>query len=137
MNSNKKLDNANSGKYMSNTEYRIAKYLDSLNIPYKMQYTFRGCKDKQLLPFDFAIIQNNKVVLIIEYDGEQHFHPVSFHGESKTRAKYNFKKCKKHDRIKNRYCKLHRIPLLRISYKENKDLYKIIKRELYNKKILS
>ena len=133
----RKSDSANSNKHMSQTEYRIAKYLDKLQVKYKMQYTFRGCKDKQLLPFDFAIInEKGKPLLLIEYDGEQHFYPVDFNGEGYAVAKKNFRTCKRHDKIKNRYCKWHHIPLLRIPYKENKNLYKIIYKELKQRNLL-
>lgn len=130
-------DTKNSKKIMSKSEYRIADYLDRLNVCYKTQYTFPTCKDKRVLPFDFAILnKKGKVILLIEYDGEQHFKPVRFGGQSIKQAKRNFKICKIHDRIKNRFCKRKKIPLLRISYTENKDMYKIIKKKLIELKII-
>lgn len=134
---NKRFDNKSSKKIMSRTEYRIAEYLDKLNVNYKAQYTFAGCRDKNKLPFDFAIIDEKGVVkMLIEYDGEQHFQPVQFGNETKKEAMRNFKICQKHDKIKNNFCKRRKIYLLRISYLENKDLYKIIKRTLYEQNIL-
>lgn len=133
----KKTDNKNSKKIASNSEYRIAEYLDKLKIPYKTQYTFKGCKDKKMLPFDFAILnKKGSVILIIEYDGEQHFHPVRFNGQTKKQSNKNFKICKKHDKIKNSFCKKRKIPLLRISYTENNKMYKIIRNKLVELNII-
>lgn len=133
----KTTDNKNNKNIMSKTEYRIAEYLDKLGVKYKVQYTFAGCRDKGTLPFDFAILdEKGRVKMLIEYDGEQHYFPVSFNGESKKESEKNFKICQKHDRIKNNFCKRRKIYLLRISYLDNKNLYKIIKRTLYERKIL-
>ena len=132
-----KTDHKDSKKIMSKSEYRIAEYLDKLNVRYKLQYTFKGCRDKKCLPFDFAIIdEKGKVLLLIEYDGEQHFHPVKFHNCTDKVAIENFKKCQKHDAMKNRFCSRRKIPLLRISYLDNKNMYKIIKRTLYQYNII-
>lgn len=131
-------DTAKSKNIMSNSEYRIAQYLDKLGVKYKTQYTFIGCRDINLLPFDFAIInKRGKVLMLIEYDGEQHSHPVMFKGVSKKEAQKNYEKCVKHDKIKNKYCKRKKIKLLRIDYTERNDLYKIIKRELIANKIIN
>jgi len=63
------------------------------------------------LPFDFYIENYN---LIIEFDGKQHFEPISrFGGEE------GFNKIKINDAIKNNYCKLHKINLIRINYRQN------------------
>ena len=130
-------DKSNSKKIMSKTEVQIANYLERLGVRYKVQYTFKGCRDKGLLPFDFAIIdERGKVLMLIEYDGEQHSQPVNFNGEGKRNAIKNFEKTKKHDRIKNNFCKKRGIKLIRIDYTERKDLYKIIKRELIQSDII-
>lgn len=130
-------DTSKSKKIMSNSEYRIAQYLDRLGVKYKTQYTFKGCRDVGLLPFDFAIIDDKgKVLMLIEYDGEQHSHPVNFKGEGRRNARRNFEKTKKHDKIKNRYCKRKKIKLIRIDYTQRNDLYKIIKRELIASNII-
>lgn len=133
----KKSDNSKSKKIMSNTEKRIAEYLERLNVRYKLQYTFKSCRDIKPLPFDFAIIDNRgKVLMLIEYDGEQHSHPVKFKNEDRKRSKENYKLCKKHDNIKNNFCKRKKINLLRIDYTQNKDLYKILRYELKKNNII-
>lgn len=130
-------DNSKSKKIMSNSERLIAQYLDKLNVRYKVQYTFNKCKDKKRLPFDFAIIdKKGKVLMLIEYDGEQHSNPVVFNKEGYKKANKNLIICKKHDNIKNKFCKKHNIRLLRINYKQRNELHKIIKRTLIEEKII-
>ena len=49
--------------------------------------------------------------MLIEYDGQQHFMPVSiFKGDD------GYLETQKHDKIKNDYCKQHNIPLIRLPY---------------------
>ena len=92
-------------------------YLTEKNIIYETQKTFQECRDKQVLPFDFFI--DNKFLL--EYDGNQHFRPyIVFGGEER------FKLQQLHDHIKNKYCFKNKIKLLRISYNELNNIYKIL-----------
>ena len=63
------------------------------------------------LRFDFAIFDNNKLILLIEYDGEQHFKWLKG-----WQTKEEFEKLQYHDQLKNTYCKNNNIPLLRIPY---------------------
>ena len=58
--------------------------------------------------FDFYLPNFN---LCIEYDGLQHFKSVKYWGGIE-----GFKKLKKHDKIKNKFCKSNNIKLLRIKY---------------------
>lgn len=100
-------------------ETKIAQILSDNKIEYIPQYSFDDCKSPKnsLLRFDFAIIKDNKVIKLIEYDGEQHFQPYDFFG-----GEEGFLYLKEKDNIKNEYCKQHNIPLLRISYLELKDI---------------
>lgn len=63
--------------------------------------------------FDFYV--ENKY--IIEYDGEQHFQPVSIFGGEKQ-----FLKTKASDKAKNDYCFNNNIPIIRIPYHALGDL---------------
>lgn len=98
---------------MSSGELEVANILTELNIDFKYQFIKRDCKDKNCLPFDFYFKKNNKE-FIIEYDGRQHF--MEIFGENKNEKKSNLELTKKHDSIKNDYCKKNNINLLRIKY---------------------
>lgn len=108
----------------SKGEKRIADILKSLGVSYKTQFKFEGCRDKNLLPFDFYIPSLN---MCIEYQGEQHYHPVQFGNCSMASAISSMNMVQKHDRIKADYCQSKGIKLLAIPYKEFDNLEKIIK----------
>lgn len=104
-------------------EKKIAKWLENNHIEYKSQYIFKDCKNILELPFDFYIPERN---LCIEYDGEQHFKPCRFGGISLEQAKNNMEECQKRDKIKTDYCENNNIKLLRINYKQFKEIDKIL-----------
>ena len=56
--------------------------------------------------FDFYLPQQNT---LIEYDGEQHFHPIQD-------DKYKYQELKERDEYKNQWCKNNNITLIRIPY---------------------
>ena len=60
--------------------------------------------------FDFAIVENEKVVRLIEFDGEQHQKDVEQWGGLELQQK--------RDKAKNEYSLSHNIPLVRIPYWE-------------------
>lgn len=95
----------------SKGENIIKNFLIKNNITYQEQKKFPECMHIRKLPFDFFLPEYN---LCIEYDGEQHFKAVKIFGGHKE-----FKKTLIRDEIKNNFCKIQNIKLLRISYKEN------------------
>ena len=95
----------------SRGEKIIRDYLCGLNIEFEPQYTFDQCKNKKKLPFDFYIPKYNAC---IEYDGIQHFQPVDYFGGTD-----GFAQCKINDDIKNKFCVLNNINLLRIRYDQD------------------
>ena len=97
-------------------EKMVRLWLELNGISYIYQHTFEGCKDVNILPFDFYLPDYN---CCIEYDGIQHFEPVDFASEGKEIAQKRFEYTKKHDNIKNEYCLNNNIKLLRIAYFEN------------------
>lgn len=64
--------------------------------------------------YDFAIILDNEVIRLIEFDGEQHTKPIKFFGDFAT--------IQKRDQIKNEYALSHNIPLVRIPYWERDNI---------------
>lgn len=116
----------------SSGERKIKKFLQKLNIKFISEFIFDDCKYKSYLPFDFAIFKNNKVFCLIEYDGIQHFEPKTFGGISQEQAEENFKQQKLKDNIKNEYCKINKIKLIRIPYWDFKNIEKILEEQLRN-----
>lgn len=98
-------------RIQSSGEEYIKKILTECKINFIPQYTFNDCKSKYVLRFDFAIIRDNVVLGLIEYDGKQHFEPIEFFGGIE-----GFEATKSRDKIKNIYCELHNIPLIRLPY---------------------
>ena len=107
----------------SSGERYILSTLDEIGVKHREQFIFSDCKYKYVLRFDFAIFDGDKLLYLIEYDGEQHFRPVDFWG-----GEEGFKNTKARDEVKNKYCKLHNIPLLRIPYTLSNDE---IKQQIY------
>ena len=98
---------------ISKGETIIKKYLGDNNIKYIQHYSFNDCKNKNLLWFDFYLLDKNTC---IEYDGIQHYEPIEYFGGIN-----GLKYIMKNDRIKDRYCKKMRINLIRFKYNENID----------------
>lgn len=95
----------------SRGELSIELYLRKNNFDYKAQYKFEDCRYKRPLPFDFAILKNNKVVCLIEFEGRQHFTPIEVFGGERE-----FRLTKIRDKIKKDYCLKNNIPLIEIPY---------------------
>jgi len=109
--------------YKSKGEIQIKKYLEKNKINYIQEKTFQGCiGDKTHLCFDFYLPEKN---ICIEYDGELHFRSVDFFGGEES-----FKQIQKYDNIKNQYCFNNNIKLIRIPYKEYKNIDKILDNEI-------
>lgn len=92
-------------------ESYIESLLINFNIDFKPQYTFKDCKSTYVLRFDFGILHNGQLLGLIEYDGKQHFEPIDFFG-----GDAGFEKIQERDKIKNTYCMINNIPLLRLPY---------------------
>lgn len=103
----------------------IERFLKNNKIEFKSEYTiYIG---DNYYRFDFYLPQYN---LFIEYDGQQHYEPVRFHGDNVEENELTFKKIQEHDEIKNCYCEENNINLLRIPYWETKNIETIINNHL-------
>jgi len=110
----------------SKGESFIKDFLLANNIEFETQKNIPGTK----LKFDFYISQKN---MFIEYDGIQHYEPRSrFGGEKEYLLQVS------RDKLKNEYCERNNIRLLRIGYKDYRNLNSILVDNLLNenKKIL-
>lgn len=105
----KRCPYCNLHKNQSSSESLIESYLLKNNIKYEREKTFDTLKDKHKLRFDFYLEDYN---LVIEYDGLQHEKAGWYKNEEKLNI------TKKHDKMKNNWCKNNDIDILRISYKE-------------------
>jgi len=117
---------------LSKGECLVKGFLENNFIQYIFQYKFIECKNKFSLPFDFAVINNDKLLCLIEYDGKQHFEPVNFGGISDIEAYKNYLNTVYNDNIKNLYCKSNNIKLIRIPYWEFNNIENILEKELRN-----
>jgi hypothetical protein len=108
----------------SKAEALIRKYLTSQNVSFLQECEFDGLigSGGGSLRFDFAILQNSNVKLLIEYDGVFHFNNV-YDGSKLDLQKH-------HDKLKNEYCLRHGIPLIRIHYKDFENIESILSLEL-------
>lgn len=99
----------------------IQQFLEENKIEHKPEYiVYIG---DNYYRYDFYLPQYN---LFIEYDGQQHYEPVRFHGNNIEDNMNEFKKVQEHDKIKNQYCEENNINLLRIPYWESKNIETII-----------
>ena len=95
---------------------RFVQFCKYNNVIFLSIYAFSfGERSLRSLPFDFYLQDYN---VLIEIDGIQHFRPTQFANQTKEQLEESFAKQKKHDAIKDSYCKKYNIPLLRISYLE-------------------
>ncbi len=92
----------------SRGEKEVARVLKSLNISFTRQHRIPECKNSVPLPFDFAVMSPR--LMLIEFHGEQHYKAGFFGGVR------GFRMLQHRDRIKARFCKRKRIPLLVIPY---------------------
>lgn len=102
----------------SKGEIFIEQFLVENKINYIKQHKFPDCKNIRPLSFDFYLPDNN---ICIEYDGEQHFKPVNRFGGFKSYDKTLIR-----DKIKNEYCTLNSIKLIRVTSKNLKNLNDLI-----------
>ena len=105
-------------------EILIKKYLNDRRVKYIQQKFFKDLTNgnKRYLFFDFYLTDLN---ICIEYDGIQHSKPVSIFGGEPA-----FIKLKYNDKLKNEYCNLNGIKLIRIPSTSIKDINSILDIEI-------
>lgn len=101
-------------KSESTGEMLIRTILEDYNIDFVQEMKFDDCRDIKCLPFDFYLSEYN---IIIEFDGIQHFQETKY---------MDYETTKRHDQIKNEYCKNNNIDLLRIPYWDKKNIKDIL-----------
>lgn len=109
----------------SKGERAVREYLCLCNINHNIQYSFGDLISDLGYPlrFDFAIFnKNNELSFLIEYDGEFHYKQIY--------PEHDFVGQQKRDKIKDEYCKLHNIDLLRIPYWDFDNIETILNEKL-------
>ena len=104
----------NKCKLQSKNEGLIELYIQSCGYEYQTQKTFPSCVNPatgRKLRFDFYLPSVNTC---IEYDGEQHFKPISIWGGDDALLKN-----KERDKIKTEFCSENGFILIRIMFKDN------------------
>ena len=89
----------------------VLNVLQNNNINFIEEYVFLDLPKSR---FDFAIIENEKIKRLIEFDGEQHFKDIPSWGGLELQQQ--------RDKIKNEYALSHNIPLVRIPYWERDNI---------------
>ena len=105
----------------SKGEKIISNYLIYKNLKFKRQKRFKSCYryKHHLLPFDFIVYYNNKI-LLMEYQGKQHYLPHNF-GSKTISSIESLKDIQHRDFIKRNWCIKNNIPLLEIPYTTEKE----------------
>lgn len=117
-------------KKQSKGECKVKKILEKYNISYKGQEWFDDLRSKagRSLRYDFTIYKDDVWIGTIEFNGEQHYKPISVFG-----GKEQFDIQKQHDFQKEIYSLEHGVPILTIPYKSSEGSVEyLITRFLYN-----
>lgn len=104
----------------SKGEKLVEYVLEELNKKYETQYKFIDLVNVKNLSYDFYLPKEN---ILIEYQGQQHYHPVELFGGYKQ-----FEIQKNNDNLKRQYAKDKDITLIEIPYTE--DTYEKVKNYL-------
>lgn len=112
-------------RFISQGGLKIKNILIENKIKFLEEYSPTDLKSNKngFMRFDFALIKNNQIYRLIEYDGEQHF------GEKDANYWYDtYENIHDRDLRKNDWAKNKNIPLVRIPYweKENINLEMIL-----------
>lgn len=104
---------------ISNGAKKVLDILQTSNYKIQQEISFNDLindKTGYKLKFDFGLYENDKLVSLVEYDGEQHFYYTN--GDKTWNSKQQFENVCYRDNIKNNYCIQNNIPLYRIPYFE-------------------
>lgn len=105
--------NCGCDRIKSKGELAVSQFLTNHQIKYLSEYSFDDLRNKtgNLLRFDFAILNdNNDVIVLVEYQGKQHYiEDIAF---GLYQRKYS-------DKMKKDYCKSKNILLYEIKYDDN------------------
>ena len=96
-------DVSSCGCITSKGEEKIVQFLKELAISYKRQVSFNDLKNINLLKFDISFYSKNNKLILIEYQGRQHYD---------IKSKFYSEEGIYRDELKKQYCTKNNIPLL-------------------------
>ncbi len=105
-------------------------WLEANGVQFQREKSFPNLvnrKTNRPLRYDFFIPDYD---LLIEYDGEQHFQPISFTNESVQETEKKYIECKVRDEMKNNYAKNNGYQLLRIPYNKFDNIENILRNHI-------
>lgn len=111
---------------LSKGEQAVKDFLVSNDVKFDTQYKFDGCRHKQKLSFDFALLHDNdEVSALIEFQGIQHYKATNyFDGQAKLDRQ------QRNDAIKRKFCKEQNISLIEIPYWDLENVSAILKESI-------
>jgi len=109
---------------LSKGETAVAILLEKYAVEFEVEFPIRDGIDDKTLRFDFYVPTLNT---LIEFDGEQHFRPVTFGGMSKEKALTVYLRGKERDNRKNDWATRNGYKLVRIKYNDN--ISKVLQQE--------
>jgi hypothetical protein len=101
----------------SKGEIKIAAWLDERKMSYESQKSFPGLyykSNKGRLRYDFYLPEKK---ILIEFDGEYHYRPISFCKEISAADQLKITQCR--DQIKSEYANMNGYKLIRIRFDED------------------
>lgn len=104
-------DTTSCGATKSRGELKIKSLLNELDIEYKQQVWFKDLKYKSYLYFDFGIYNNDILLGLIEFQGQQHYKVSNYWGGEEALKENQIR-----DQLKREYCFKNNIPLIEIPY---------------------
>lgn len=109
----------------SKGEKRVAEVLRAYHIPFARQKRFDACRNKKYrLPFDFYFQVGDRYFLV-EYQGRQHYEPISIFGGEKGLSQRQ-----RLDRIKADFAKEYGFILITIPYTEHNHIHSILRQAI-------
>lgn len=115
LNYNSPCERLSCGCINSRGEYLIHQILSENNITFKSQVTFDSCRSSKtnaLYKFDVGIYNNDTLIMLIEYNGRQHY----IVEEDSWNDKDAVQEIQFRDKEKINWCNQYKIPLLIIPY---------------------
>ena len=95
---------------------RVSQWLRNHEVIYEVEFKIPAGDKGLPLRADFFLPEHN---LFIEYDGEQHFRPISFFGMDEETPLHVFHKQKERDEAKTKWIKINGFDLLRIKFDQD------------------